>query len=213
MLIIKDICHSYNMKKVLNNFSFCFEDNSIYAIMGESGCGKSTLLKIISGLLKPMSGSVLLINSKEKIFINGPNKNIFMMHQGYTSFPWKNSLENVLFPLKIKKYNIKKYKDEAKKLLTLVGLEDNLYKYPAEMSGGQRQRLALARVLISKPNIILMDEPLSALDEITRAKMQNLLKEFQNETKCLIIMITHDKNEAIKMANTNIIEMKKIKES
>lgn len=208
MINVKNIHHEYENKIIIGDFSYIFEDNNIYCIMGESGCGKSTLVKIISNLLIPTSGEVLYLGKK----VVKTNTDIFMMSQGYTNFPWKTALENILFPLKIKKLNVSNYIKIAYELLKTVGLDGNEDKYPAELSGGQRQRLALARVLISRPKVILMDEPLSALDEITRKDMQDLLIQFQKQTKCLIIMITHDKSEAERIITKPIIHLTKYKE-
>lgn len=204
MLIAENITKIYGDRVILNNLSFTFEENNIYSIIGQSGCGKSTLIKILCGLITPTSGNVIYNNIK----IKKPNSNIFMMSQGYTNFPWKTSIENVLFPLKIAGINEQDFKTEAIDLLTEFGLKECIDKYPVEMSGGQRQRLALARVVMARPKVILMDEPMSALDKDTRCIMQDYLIEFKNKTECCIIMITHDKAEALKMSTKPLIELK-----
>lgn len=201
MIDVNAINVSFGEQKILNNMSLKFEDGESYAILGKSGCGKSTLLRVIAGLLKPTSGNVLL-NGKQ---YNKPSGHIFMMHQNYANFPWKNSLENVLTPLKIHG-NIKEWQVEmAKQLLKDVGLED-YHKFPYEMSGGMNQRLALARAVISKPKVLLMDEPTSALDEKTCAIVEKILLDMQKENKTLMITVTHSRSVAERIA-TKIITL------
>lgn len=197
MIEVKDLNVSFGNNKVLCNMNLEFKENKIYAILGRSGVGKSTLLRVIAGLLKPSSGEALYKNKK----ITKPNENIFMMHQNYTNFPWKNCIENVLFPIKLKRKATKEDYLEAKNLLIKVGLGEHIEKYPEQLSGGMKQRLSLARVLMSKPKVILVDEPLSALDDKTREDMQSIIVKLQKETKSTIIMITHSSNDANKMAD------------
>lgn len=197
MINVNGVTVKFGEKTVLNEFSTSFEENKIYCILGRSGCGKSTLLRTIAGLLKPTGGEVQYGGKK----ITKPNDDIFMMHQSYTNFPWKNCLENVLFPIKLKRKVTNEDQKEALELLVKVGLGEHVDKYPDELSGGMKQRLALARVLMSRPKVILMDEPLSALDDKTRVEMQNLIMGLQKETKNTIIMITHHKGDADKMAD------------
>lgn len=197
MIQVDNLSVSFGDNKVLDNVSFDFEDNKIYCVLGRSGSGKSTLLRSIAGLLKPTDGKVTY-KDKE---ITKPNENIFMMHQNYTNFPWKNCMENVLFPVKLMRKATKKDYVEATELLFKVGLGEHIEKYPEQLSGGMKQRLSLARVLMSKPEVILMDEPLSALDDKTRVEMQDLIMNLQKETKNIIIMITHSKSDADKMAD------------
>ena len=197
MLEIKNITFGYDEKLILDNLSFKFNDNAITAILGKSGCGKSTLLRIIAGLLKPKSGEVIFENKK----ITKPIDSIFMMHQAYTNFPWKNCIKNVLFPIELKRKIKEEDVKNAEKMLERVGLKEHIYKYPDELSGGMKQRLALARILVSKPKVILMDEPLSALDDSTRKEMQNIIMDMNKEIKNTIIMVTHNMNDANKMAD------------
>lgn len=187
----------FDEKIILNNLNYQFELGLIHVIMGTSGCGKTTLLRIIAGLQKPTSGKVL-INDQE---IKKQNNQIFMMHQHYTNFDWKNCLENVLFPLKIKNKITNDNIIEAKEILKLVGLSGYEKKYPSQLSGGMNQRLAFARTIMVKPKILLMDEPMSALDETTRRKMQTILKNLHQQTKNTIIMVTHSQEEGKIMAN------------
>lgn len=199
---VDNLSVSFGVNKVLNNLNIDFKDNKIYCILGRSGTGKTTLLRSIAGLLEPSDGKVAYEGKK----ITKPNENIFMMHQNYANFPWKNCMENVLFPIKLKRKATKEDYIEATKLLVKVGLGNHVEKYPEQLSGGQKQRLSLARVLMSKPKVILMDEPLSALDDKTREEMQDLIMKLQKETKNIIIMITHSKSDADKMAD-HIIQL------
>jgi len=199
---VENLSVSFGSNKILSDLNINFESNKIYCILGKSGTGKTTLLRSIAGLLKPSEGKVLYEGKQ----ITKPIKNIFMMHQNYTNFQWKNCMENVLFPIKLNRKATNEDYIEATKLLVGVGLGDHVKKYPEQLSGGQKQRLSLARVLMSKPEVILMDEPLSALDDKTREEMQDLIMSFQKETKSTIIMITHSKSDADKMAD-HIIQL------
>ena len=202
MIQVDNLSVSFGSNKILSDLNINFESNKIYCIIGKSGTGKTTLLRSIAGLLKPSEGKVLYEGKQ----ITKPIKNIFMMHQNYTNFQWKNCMENVLFPIKLNRKATNEDYIEATKLLVGVGLGDHVKKYPEQLSGGQKQRLSLARVLMSKPEVILMDEPLSALDDKTREEMQDLIMSFQKETKSTIIMITHSKSDADKMAD-HIIQL------
>lgn len=181
-------------KPITKDFSYKFLKNKIYGILGESGKGKTTLLKTISGLIRPISGEIIV--NGEKLKKAGKN-GIYMMHQNYTSFEWLTCLDNLLIAKKVKHEHIGfEENGSAVKLLKTVGLGKHVLDYPSQLSGGQKQRLALARTLYVKPEIILMDEPLSALDEKTRREMQRLIIEVHNQTKNLIIMVTHSNDEA-----------------
>lgn len=200
MIQLNEITTGYSRDKPLKkNFSYTFEDNKIYGILGESGCGKSTLLKTIAGLIYPLQGEIFIDG---EILKRADKNNVYMMHQNYTSFDWLTCLDNILI---VEKINHRRITDEVKQnaleWFNKVGLKECANKYPKQLSGGMRQRLALARTLYIKPSIILMDEPLSALDEETRTDMQKLILDVHNETKNTIIMITHSKDEAQKMCD------------
>lgn len=205
MIKLNNLCTGYSRDRpLLRNFNYEF-DNKIYGILGASGCGKTTLLRTIAGLMNPLDGEILVDNER----LQKANKNsIYMLHQNFTSFDWMNCLENILLAKKIKgtvnESDIKK----AISILKRVGLGNYLKKYPKQLSGGQRQRLALARTLYMDPQIILMDEPLSALDESTRTDMQNMIMEIHRLLNNTIIMVTHSKNEANKMCDV-IINLEK----
>lgn len=200
MIEVKNLTMKYGKNVIFENYNHTFEDNSITAIMGTSGKGKTTMIRCIAGLNKPTSGEVVVNGAK----ITKPRNDIFMMHQHYTNFPWKTCLENVLFPIEINGKISDKDIKEAKDFLNLVGLAHAVDKYPSELSGGMNQRLAFARVLMARPKIILMDEPMSALDSQTRKEMQDILLASHKMLKNIIIMITHDSAEAKRVADTII---------
>lgn len=187
-------------KPLLKDFNYKF-DEKIYGVLGESGCGKTTLLRTVAGLIKPIDGQVLVDGN---IVTKASKNNIYMMHQNYTSFDWLKCLDNVLIAKKIRGKLEEKDVAEAKELLSLVGLNKSMEKYPKQLSGGMRQRLALARTLFANPDVVLMDEPLSALDSCTRNKMQNLIVEQHQKSNNTIIMVTHSKEEAKKMCDVII---------
>lgn len=195
MIELKKVTTGYvRDKPITKDISYVFSENKIYGILGESGKGKTTLLRTIAGLIRPISGEIYM--KGERLRKAGKN-GIYMMHQNYTSFEWLDCLDNLLIAKKVKHERIGlKEKEHAFKFLEMVGLQDHISDYPSQLSGGQRQRLALARTLYVKPEIILMDEPLSALDEQTRREMQNLILETHKRTKNLIIMVTHSRQEA-----------------
>lgn len=197
MIEVKNLTMKYGSKVIFEDFNHVFKKGTITSIMGESGKGKTTLIRCIAGLNKYKEGEVLYKGKK----ITSPTDGIFMMHQHYSNFPWMTCLENVLMPLKINGKICDKDIVEANKLLKLVGLEDSADKYPSELSGGMNQRLAFARVLMAQPEVILMDEPMSALDKDTRKKMQDILMKVNKKTNNTIILITHDENEAKRISD------------
>lgn len=201
MITINNLYTGYEKSKpLLTDFNYVFE-NKIYGILGESGCGKTTLLRTIAGLIKPLSGEIIIDGNKVK---NASNNNVYMMHQNYTSFDWLTCIENVVIARKINQKVTNKDYQNAREFIKHVGLEGYEDKYPKQLSGGQRQRLALARTLFANPQTILMDEPLSALDETTRHEMQDLIVALHRGSKNTIIMVTHSKNEAKKMCDVII---------
>lgn len=187
-------------KPLLKNFNYTFE-NKVYGILGESGCGKTTLLRTIAGLMKPLNGVVVVDNKK---ISKASENNIYMMHQNYTSFDWLTCLDNILIPLKIKMSVSSDDMSRAYQILDNVGLTGKGNVYPRQLSGGQRQRLALARTLFTNPEIVLMDEPLSALDEVTRIKMQDLILKQHKKLNNTIILVTHSKEEAERLCDVII---------
>ena len=192
------------MLHAVDDVSFTIDRGRTLGVVGESGCGKTTLLKTMAGLIYPLSGEIYVDGS---ILTKAYKNDIYMMHQNYTCFNWMTCLDNILI---IEKINHNKVTNDIKAnalhMLERVGLKEYAYKYPMQLSGGMRQRLALARVLYAQPKILLMDEPLSALDEITRKSMQDLIIETQRNNKSTIILVTHSDAEAKRMCH-EIIKM------
>ena len=204
ILSLKNISKTYYTKKTetlaIKNFSFNLKEDSIIAIIGPSGCGKSTLLNIIGGLDTKTTGELIFDNDKNKIGY---------MFQNDCLFPWLNILDNCLIGLKIKKELTKEKKEYVINLLTNYGLKDFIYSYPNNLSGGMRQRVALIRTLATNPDLILLDEPFSALDFETRQLVSDdVYKIIKKEHKTTII-ITHNIEEAIAFADTVIVLSKR----
>lgn len=195
MITLNNLSIGYK-KPLMKPLSYQFEDGKIYGIIGPSGCGKSTLLKTISKMHKPITGNVKQTDDKQ----------IYMMHQRYTNFNWLTALNNVLIAERNKQKR-EELMPKAIEVLQQVGLGEYIDRYPTELSGGMQQRLALARVLFVKPHYLLMDEPLSALDDSTRSKMQRLILDIHRSTNNTIIMVTHSIEEAEKMCD-QIINLK-----
>ena len=179
----------------LDNIDLSLTEGGFSAIIGPSGCGKSTLLKIMAGLLAPSEGSVVL--SDEPVI--GPRRDIGMMFQQATLFPWRTTIENVVLPIEIregKRAALDKY-DDAMTLLELVGLQGFEQVYPNELSGGMAQRAAICRMLITEPTVLVLDEPFSALDELTRDFMNMELQRICLERNATVFLVTHSITEAV----------------
>ncbi len=169
------------------------KDGEFVMIVGPSGCGKTTLINILGGLNTLTSGQVLLDGRP----VEGPGADRGMVFQGYSLFPWLSVQKNVEFGLKMKKVSKDKRSQIAKKYIELVGLTGFEQALPKQLSGGMKQRVAIARTLANEPEILLMDEPFGALDAQTRVVMQELLADISKKTKTTILFITHDIDEAV----------------
>ena len=199
-LEINNLTKVYNKKTVLDNISFTVNDGEFLSILGPSGCGKTTLLKILIGIEKPTNGEII----KNDVNITGldPSKReMGMVFQNYALFPNMTVLENVMYALNIKLKDKKKAKEESIEMLKLVNMDEHLNKYPHELSGGQQQRVAIARTLSLNPDIILFDEPMSALDADNRLSLRKELKKIQKKFKTTMIYITHDQEEAFSLSD------------
>ena len=172
--------------------SFDVSRGEFISLLGPSGCGKSTLLMMVAGLERPTGGLIEL----EGTPVLAPRRDIGIIFQDATLLPWKTALENVLFPIRILKMPVGRYVERARELLAMVGLTGFEDHKPAQLSGGMRQRVAICRALVHDPAILLMDEPFSALDAITRDQMNVALAEIMERTAKTAIFVTHSIREA-----------------
>ncbi len=183
--------------RALEPTSLAIEDNDFITVLGPSGCGKSTLLRIVAGLDFPSSGSVSLDGAP----VRGPGPDRGMVFQSYTLFPWLTVRENICFGLREKGMAAKQQHEIAAHFIDRVGLAGFENHFPRMLSGGMQQRTALARALANDPKILLLDEPFGALDNQTRALMQELLLGIWEAERKTVLFVTHDIEEAIFMAN------------
>jgi NitT/TauT family transport system ATP-binding protein len=208
----------YGGRIILNDISLRIRKGEFVTIVGPTGCGKSTLLRMVLGSEKPSQG----IAAMEEILIKRPDRRRGIVFQKYSLFDFMNVRDNVMFGLELEQFNladnylrkmfpffyrtkVKKFREEADHFLEKVGLLEHTYKYPHQLSGGQRQRVAIAQAMIMKPQILLMDEPLGALDVGTREAMQIFIQELWGQTEQTILFITHDLEEAIFMGTRLIV--------
>ncbi len=199
-LEIKNLVKVYDNKTVLNNISFTVNDGEFLSILGPSGCGKTTLLKILIGIEKPSSGSIIK-KGKDITSLDASKRGMGIVFQNYCLFPNMTVLENVSYALNLKIKNKTKAIEESKSMLKMINMEEHMNKYPHELSGGQQQRVAIARTLVLKPDIILFDEPMSALDADNRLHLRKELKSIQSKFKTTMIYITHDQEEAFSLSD------------
>lgn len=196
----KSVYFNYGNTEILENINLKIKEGEFIVFMGPSGSGKSTFLRLLAGLSQPKSGEIL-IDDKPLI---GTTHDCAVVFQDYSLFPWLTAKENIVLALK-QKYKTTKTKKELQELaeqyLTLVQLGHSLKKYPGEMSGGMRQRAAIARALSVGTDLMLMDEPFGALDPITRIHLQELVLQINHNQKRTIVFVTHDAEEAIFLAD------------
>ena len=202
-LSIKNLFFSYKKTPVIADFSLEVREGMFTTLLGPSGCGKTTLLRLLGGFLEPASGKI----SMNGVLMNGilPNKRrMGVVFQDYALFPHLSVEQNLFYGLNIERSG-RKYKESNKKIVLemaeLLGISQLLDCFPWELSGGQQQRVALGRVLVLKPNILLMDEPLSSLDVNLRKKVRAELKEIQKRLNITTIYVTHDREEALSLSD------------
>lgn len=204
----QQIKKKYGDNTIIENFSLLIEKGEFVTIIGSSGCGKTTVLKMVNGLINPDDGLVLVNgkNIKEEDLI-GLRRNIGYAIQGNVLFPHMTVEKNIAYvPNLLNHGNKEKTKTAVKKWLSLVGLEEEMLKrYPDELSGGQQQRVGIARSLAASPDILLMDEPFGAVDEITRKQLQDEIQKIHRQTGITILFVTHDISEALKLATKVLI--------
>ena len=201
-LVLEEITKIYPVNKgepvvAVKDVSFDVYDNEVCALLGPSGCGKSTLLQMMAGLIRQTSGRMTLDGNE----IQGPGRDRGMVFQSYTSFPWLTVFENVEYGMKLNRLSVSQRKERADYFIDRVHMTRFRDAYPVQLSGGMKQRVAIARMLANAPEISLMDEPFGALDAETRWHMQELLLDIIDETKMTVVIVTHDIQEALFLAD------------
>jgi NitT/TauT family transport system ATP-binding protein len=187
--------------EALKDISFSIAPGSFVAIIGQSGCGKSTLLSLISGILEPTDGAVLIDGKR----VTGPGRKVgYMLQQDYL-FEWRTILENTMFGAEIQGLDMRQARERATELLTHYGLGQFLNHRPRQLSGGMRQRVALARTLCTEPDVVLLDEPFSALDSQTRLALADEVTDILRREGKTAILVTHDIGEAISMTERVVV--------
>ncbi|WP_100331962.1 ATP-binding cassette domain-containing protein [Bacillus xiapuensis] len=203
-LTIEQISKGFGNMTVLNQLTFSVNKGEFVCLLGPSGCGKTTLLRIIAGLEEPSEGRIL-INERDVTNIPPAKRNFGIVFQSYALFPNLTAIKNIQFGLKTRKLKKKEIDEKAIAALQMVGLEELKDRYPSQLSGGQQQRVALARALALSPDFLLLDEPLSALDAKVREKLRFEIRQLQEKLGITTIMVTHDQEEALTMADKIIV--------
>ncbi len=201
---LRHISKSFDGETVLDDISLDIHDNEFITLLGPSGCGKTTTLRMIGGFEHPDQGDVIFMG--KRINDEPPHKrHVNTVFQKYALFPHLNVFENVAFPLREKKVPKAEIKEKVDKMLSLVMLSNFAKRRVTSLSGGQQQRVAIARALVSNPKVLLLDEPLGALDLKLRKDMQVELKKIQKSTGITFIFVTHDQEEALSMSDTIVV--------
>lgn len=199
-LEVKNLSKKFDEKLVLNNLEFSVYEGEFLSVLGPSGCGKTTLLRILIGLETQSSGSITL-EGKDISNLKPGDRDMGIVFQNYALFPNMTVLENVMYALKLKENTKETAQAVALATLDKIGMSDQLKKYPSQLSGGQQQRVAIARTLALNPRILLLDEPISALDVTNRGIMKKELLKIQKDFNATMIFITHDQEEAFFMSD------------
>ncbi len=203
-LELRGVTKSYGAVEVLAPLDFTIAAGEFVTLLGPSGSGKTTILGIAAGIVTPDSGRVL--SHGDDVTLHPPHRrNVGMVFQRYTLFPNKTVAENVAFPLRVRKVAAREMRDRVAHFLDLVGLSRLADRYPSQISGGEAQRVALARALVFDPALLLMDEPLGALDRRLRQNLQEEIRRIQHETKVPTLYVTHDQEEAMNLADRIVI--------
>ena len=205
ILVVDDIVKRFDTAEgpvtAVDHVSLSVRKGEFLAVIGPSGCGKSTLFNVIGGLVSSYQGRVTVGGET----VRGPHPAIGMVFQEESTFPWRTVIENVAFPLEIARVARQERLDRARKFVSLVGLSGFENRYPSELSGGMRQRVAIARTLASEPQILLMDEPFAALDEQTRMLLGDKVLQIQQELRQTTLLITHNITEAVQLADRILV--------
>lgn len=187
--------------EALRDIDLDIADGEFVAVLGRSGCGKSTLLRLVAGLLPVTAGAVTVADTP----VARPRQDVAMLFQRPALLPWRTVLDNVLLPVEIFGWKRAQHRDRARQLLELAGLTGFEKRLPHELSGGMQQRVSLCRSLISQPRVMLMDEPFSALDALTREELSGELQRIHMETSATVVFVTHSIEEAVLLADRVVV--------
>ncbi len=205
MIAIEGISQIFATKsgtvRALQDVSFDVEANEFVTLVGRSGCGKSTLLRVISGLLAPTAGTVKIDGEP----VRRPRRDVSFMFQKPALLPWRSVLENVMLPAEFLKLDKQSTRKRALDLLDLAGLRGFESGFPHQLSGGMQQRVSLCRALVQRPKVLLMDEPFSALDALTREELSNELQRIVAEESTTIVFVTHSIDEAVLLSDRVVV--------
>jgi NitT/TauT family transport system ATP-binding protein len=205
LLVVDDIVKQFETQDgvlvAVDHVSFTVAPGEFLSVIGPSGCGKSTLFNVMGGLLDGYQGRVTVAGET----VRGPHPSIGMIFQEESTFPWRSVVDNVAFPLEIAGMPKAERLEKARHFVDLVGLDGFERRYPAELSGGMRQRVSMARTLASEPKILLMDEPFAALDEQTRLLLGDKVLQIQQELKQTTLLITHNLTEAVQLSDRILV--------
>ena len=204
LIELKNLTKNFEDQQVLKGINLDIHENEFLTLLGPSGCGKTTTLRIIAGFEEPSSGEVIF-NGKDISKVPPYKREVNTVFQKYALFPHMNVYDNIAFGLNIKKMDKTVIKEKVNKMLKLVGLEGYEKRDVTLLSGGQQQRVAIARALINEPKVLLLDEPLGALDAKMRKEMQGELKKIQKEVGITFVFVTHDQEEALSMSDTVVV--------
>jgi len=205
MIRLVDVCQTFHGRagdvEALRGINLEVAKGEFVAVVGRSGCGKSTLLRLVAGLLTPTSGQVYVDGTP----VTKPRRDISMMFQRPALLPWRSVLDNVLLPVEIFGWRKAEFRQRARDLLAMVGLEAFERRLPHELSGGMQQRVSLCRSLLVQPQVMLMDEPFSALDALTREELSVELQRIHMEHAATILFVTHSIDEAVLLADRVVV--------
>lgn len=199
-IVFENVNKYFGTNHVLQDINLEVEKGQLVTLLGPSGCGKSTLLRCLAGLELVSSGKVYL-DGKDITDDSARNRGIGMVFQQYSLFPNLSVFQNVAYGLKQKKMPKAQIEKKVKQILALVGLEEKINQYPSQLSGGQQQRVALARAIVTEPKVLLLDEPLSAIDALLRRNLQIEIRRIQKELNITTIFVTHDQDEAMVLSD------------
>ena len=201
---IDNVTKTFGQTTAVSNFSAELEDGHLICLLGPSGCGKSTLLNMLCGII-PVSQGQIFFDDKDVTKLPPDQRNIGMVFQNYALYPHMTVAENIAFPLEIQKVKKDERKARVEQIAKLVHVDNLLRRYPSELSGGQQQRVAIARAMVKKPQLLLMDEPLSNLDARLRLEMREEIRRIQKETGITTVFVTHDQEEAMSISDSILL--------